>query len=179
MIFFQNLNWYLLKTQLKLLFGLLLIFIIAYVAYKFFYKQNNNIANNGKLIPNIQLQSIDNEAINLKFVSGKVKYLIFFDSFCEHCQAEANAIQKNIIEFEKAEIIFISIQKMRNINIFADEYNLKNISNVNFAQINPEVLSKEFGNMGFPTIFIYNIENELVDKISGEIKVEKLTKYLE
>lgn len=164
------------KTNLKYLFAFLAFCLVAFAFYKFFRNQKSD---NIKVIPDIQLQSIDNKLISLKKESEKFHFLFFFDSQCEHCQAEAKVVQKNLNEFEKAEITFISIQKMRNINIFAADYNLKNIPNVTFCQIEPEVLANEFGNMGFPTIFIYNPQNQLVDKLSGEIKIEELTKYLE
>jgi thiol-disulfide isomerase/thioredoxin len=168
-----------LKTYLKFIIIGLVFCLIAFFAYRFFLNQNTKISQDLKLMPDIQLQSIDNKLISLKTESWKFHYLIFFDSQCEHCQAEAKVIQQNLTEFKKAEITFISMQKMRNISIFAADYRLKNIPNISFCQIEPEVLAKEFENMGFPTIFIYNPQNQLVDKLSGEIKIEKLTKYLE
>ncbi|MES2797281.1 MAG: redoxin domain-containing protein [Bacteroidota bacterium] len=163
------------KTNLKYIIAFLIFCIIAFAGYKFFSKQKNATSN---LIPNIQLQSIEDKLVSLRTDSNKFHFLIFFDSKCEHCQAEATLLQKHLSDFKNAEITFISMEKMRNIKIFAADYQFKNIPNITFCQIEPEVLSKEFGNMGFPTIFIYNPQNQLVDKLSGQVKIEDLAKYL-
>jgi thiol-disulfide isomerase/thioredoxin len=166
---------------MKTLFKLALILSLGSLVYFGISKFQNNleIEQNGKPIPSIELQSIDNQSIALNRKSGKMHYLIFFDSFCDHCQLEAALIQKNLKAFEKAEITFISTENMRNLKIFASDYNLKNQPNITFCQIDSETLAKHFGNMGYPTIFIYNTENELVKKYSGETKLEALTKYID
>ncbi len=136
------------------------------------------IETNTKSIPNIQLKSIDNQVINLKRNTGKFHFIFFFNTECEHCQAEVALLQKNLAEFKEAEITFISIEPLQNIKAFANKYQLINQPNITFCHIEPDVLGKQFGTLGFPTIFIYDPQNELVNKYVGETKVEALTKYL-
>jgi thioredoxin-related protein len=165
-----------LKTNPKYLLAFILICFLAYFTFRFFTKkQINDIAKN---IPNIDLLIADNQLVKLKTENNKYHYLIFFDSLCDHCQAEAKEIQKNLIAFKNAEITFISTDRMHNIRYFADEYNLKGQPNIRFCQISYEALAQYFGNIGFPTIYVYNTENELVNKISGKTKIKELTKYL-
>jgi thiol-disulfide isomerase/thioredoxin len=163
----------------KMIITVLMFSSIAVSIFLPFEKTEQKIeAQNETYIPAITLQSTDNQSIILNEKSGKFSYLIFFDSFCDHCQTEAALLQKHIKDFQKARIVFISNQKMRNIKIFASEYKLDKIPNIKFCQIELDVSTQYFGNLGYPSIFIYNTKNQLVKKYSGNTKIEELTKYL-
>jgi thiol-disulfide isomerase/thioredoxin len=169
-----------LKKYLKFIFVLIVLSLIAFLAFKIYSKLESKkaIEQNTKSIPNIQLKTIENHSINLKNQNGKFHFLFFFNTGCEHCQAEAMLLQKHITAFENGEITFISIEPLPDIKTFATKYKLINQPNITFCHIEPDVLGKQFGTLGFPTIFIYNQQNELVKKYVGETKVEALTKYL-
>jgi thiol-disulfide isomerase/thioredoxin len=169
-----------LKKYLKYFVGLIVSSLIAFLAFKIYSKLESKkaIEQNTKFIPTLLLKNIDNQSINLKRNAGKFQFLFFFNSECEHCQAEATLLQKHLAEFQKAEITFISIEPIQNIKSFASKYKLINQTNITFCHIEPDVLGKQFGTLGFPTFFIYNPQNELVKKYVGETKVEALAKYL-
>jgi thiol-disulfide isomerase/thioredoxin len=169
-----------LKKYLKFIVGLIVLSLISFLAFKIYSKLESKkaIEQNTKIIPAIQLKTIDNKVINLKSNAGKFHFLFFFNTECEHCQAEATLLQKHLVGFKEAEITFISIEPLQNIKAFANKYQLLNQPNITFCHIEPEVLAKQFVTLGFPTIFIYNPENELVKKYIGETKMEALTRPL-
>ena len=150
--------------------------VCVFVFQRYLIKHKKEIEINTKSIPPTQLKTIENHSINLKNENGKYHFLFFFNTECEHCQAEAVLLQKHLLEFQKAEITFISIEPLQNIKAFANKYQLINQPSITFCHIEPDVLGKQFGSIGFPTIFIYNPQNELVKKYVGETKIEALTK---
>lgn len=169
------------KTNLKYFIAVVFVAISVFFANKIYknYERNKLVAFYNKTLPNIKLQSIEERTISLAENNGKSKVLVFFDPFCDHCQTEATDFQKHISAFEEAEVTFISMDLMRYIKVFAFDYKLDKLPNVKFCQIDSEVLSTNFGPMGFPTIFIYNADNQMIGKFSGNVKISELADFLD
>ena len=153
-----------------------LFLVLAVVCLFGIYKVYKNYSK--EKLPIFQLTGTDEKPTFIKWAEGKYHLIIFFDSLCDHCQDEAKEIRDNISFFKNVEISFISTEKMRNIRAFSNEYEFKKFENVNFYQVEPDVLMKEFGPMGYPTIFIYNTDKQLVKKFSGKVPLQELQKLI-
>lgn len=168
------------KTILKLTLFIALIGVSTFLVSMIYRKMETKktIANNVKMLPKIQLKGIDNKSFMLENSTKKHQILLFFNTECEHCQNEAKEIKKHINEFENSQLTFISIEPVDSIKNFVFKYQLYIKSNIKFAHIEAAEVGKQFGISSFPTIFIYNQNNELVKQYKGETKIEAITKFI-
>ncbi len=121
---------------------------------------------------------IDSIAQTSKTWQGKSVVLIYFNSTCEYCQYEAAQIAKQIDSFQSVVVVWFSIEDVAKIKQFATTYQLANQPSVVFAKVLPQDLSKYFGGVSPPSIWIFDKNQQLVKHFKGETKIEAIVKYL-
>jgi peroxiredoxin len=127
--------------------------------------------------PTMVITLTDGSGVNLRELKGK-KVLIFFQPDCDHCQREAQGIQKNLAGFAKTTLYFITSAPMDEIQKFADDYKLSNTPNVHFAFTPARNVLDNYGPISAPSIYIYSEEQRLVKSFNGEVEVEKILKFI-
>ncbi|MBY0435347.1 MAG: redoxin domain-containing protein [Cyclobacteriaceae bacterium] len=128
-------------------------------------------------MPPLMITLLSGEKTMTSSLPGK-SLLVFYTVDCDHCQREAEAIQKKIDSFRSYTLYFIADAPAAESQKFADTYKLSGLSNVVFASATLEDVLRVVGPMETPTIFIYSEEKRLVKKISGETPVEEIVKFL-
>ncbi len=101
------------------------------------------------------------------------KYIIFFNTECDHCLQEIKEIENGIKAFGNSMFLFISNEEEEKLQRFA--------ASLNFNAF-PFLLGRDadlkinnlFDVKGLPSIYIYNNKNALIRKFVGEIKIQKL-----
>jgi thiol-disulfide isomerase/thioredoxin len=154
----------------------LLIFMITKTVTKL--KQKERIAEQVKTLPNLSVEAVGLNKLEEWAESGKVTVIIFFNSDCDYCQYEANAIQQQLPAFAGTNLLFISEEPKEKIVAFSQEYQLDNKEGVWWLKMQPENVYKTFGDIGVPHIWIYNMEGYLVKEFRGETKVEAILEWL-
>jgi thiol-disulfide isomerase/thioredoxin len=109
--------------------------------------------------------------------SPKTKLLFFFNTDCEHCQAEAQLLAENSKSLELAEVYFLSNEDLSVIQNFSDKY-FKNAPSFTVAKVDVGVSARVFGVNTYPYVFIYSKDNQLLKTFKGEVKLEALTQYV-
>ena len=103
----------------------------------------------------------------------KRKYILFFNSECDHCQYELESIKRNIEKFTEATFLFVSGEPASVLKPFYDLQHFKEFPF--YMASDPDFAVKNaFDVHSFPTTFIYDDKNQLLKKISGEAKIELL-----
>lgn len=117
-------------------------------------------------------QSVAKDSVSVT-TENTTTIFFFFNTECEHCQAETALVAREKAQFAGKKIYFLSIEPIEKIRAFADEYELSKIDNITFGSVSP-FTSTDFGISGFPTTLIYSAEGKLLKKFKGEVKIEAL-----
>jgi hypothetical protein len=101
--------------------------------------------------------------------------IIFFNLECEHCLYQLNIINEGFDRFNGTRMFFLTNDK----NIFREsklqQWDRLTVSkDVTFGIINRHEFGLVFGKLVLPTVFIFNAMGELVKKIYGEVKLERI-----
>jgi thiol-disulfide isomerase/thioredoxin len=115
---------------------------------------------------------------NANLQANKPTLILYFNSECDHCQYEAEAISQNVNKFENVNLLWVSYESLSIIRQFANTYKLASYPNIHFTKINHKAILSTFGSVSIPHIFIYDKDDKLLKEYKGETKVEALLKYL-
>lgn len=137
-----------------------------------------SIKEKRKKLPVFSLASLDSLSIESYSFEDTPLVLIYFNSECDHCQYEVRDIKKNIADFSKATVVFMSSEPLTKINAFADSSGLKDFPNVFFTKISSNDAFTAFGSLGIPHVFIYGSDKVLRKEFKGETSAEVILKYL-
>ncbi len=129
-----------------------------------------------KRLPNLQVFDLDSTSKEVEdFVQkNKKTIVIFFHSTCEHCRYEASEIQKYLKDFEQVNLLLISSENLSAIQNFAKAYQLQPIAKI--LKASTSEIFNHFGSIGFPSIFIYDVQGNLEKQFKGEVKIDLLLK---
>ncbi|WDW10731.1 TlpA disulfide reductase family protein [Priestia aryabhattai] len=84
----------------------------------------------GQIVPNIQLETLDGKAFNLKDYQGKTVILNFWATWCPPCKAEMPDMQKFYEEYKNKNVEIIAVnltsaeKNKEDIKRFTDEYGI-------------------------------------------------------
>ncbi|MFK5879154.1 MAG: thioredoxin-like domain-containing protein [Flavobacteriaceae bacterium] len=133
-------------------------------------------------IPYFTFYTLDQQRFTKdSFDTERTKFILYFNSECDHCQKQARWLKKGIQEnqtaFKQLEMIFISFEEMSMIKGYRDKYQFTQ-NNITFLQDSRLTFADKFGVGSFPSILIYSKEGKLIKKFEGETKVEDLLPFI-
>jgi peroxiredoxin len=169
---------------MKKIVGLILVFLILglvgwmIIASVKTAKEKEAIAAGISQVPEFSLQLPDSTAISIQRDYTKSPLLlIYFNSECEYCKAEAKEIVDNQELLEGIEMIFISLEPLQKIKQFGDSIGLTDLSNVLLGKIDDQTTDEILGITSAPQLFIYNKEGQLTKQFKGSTRIEAIIKY--
>lgn len=167
------------KNYLRVLVPFVILGSLAILFFKIKdrLKEKQKIETATAMLPSVSFLSIEGDSLSINAPTNKVKYLVFFNSECEHCQAEARLLADNFEAFEDAGVYFLSNEPLQNIINFKEQY-LKGQAAFKIGKIDSKVSSGIFGVHTFPYVMIYSSDNKLLKAFKGEVKLEALTEYV-
>lgn len=128
-------------------------------------------------LPTMSLKLLEGEQIEVRELPGNTILILFF-SDCDHCQREAKAIHERIDAFKNYTVYFISSDSLKDIQKFADDYQLNAIPNVKFGNTEVAMVIRSFGAVPTPSVYIYSSQKKLVKQFNGETDIEEIIKFL-
>lgn len=166
------------KRFFKFIIPFVILGCLTFLFFKIKTKLNEKrkVEETTALLPHVSFLSIEGDIVKLNHAVNKVKYIVFFNSDCEHCQAEVRLLADNFEEFENSDVYFLSNEPLENIRAFKEKY-LKGQYEFHIGKIDPKVSSGVFGVHTFPYVMIYDKDNKLLKTFKGEVKLEALTIY--
>ncbi|OYU67087.1 MAG: hypothetical protein CFE22_06320 [Cytophagaceae bacterium BCCC1] len=166
------------KRFFKFIIPFVILGCLTFLFFKIKAKLNEKrkVEEATAMLPYVSFLSIEGDAVKINQAVNKVKYIVFFNSDCEHCQAEAILLADNFEEFENSDVYFLSNEPLENIRAFKEKY-LKGQHGFQVGSIDPKVSSGVFGVHTFPYVMIYGKDNKLLKTFKGEVKLEALTTY--
>ena len=155
--------------------------IISFLGYKIIEKQNQNdvIKASKEYLPVFEFYKLDTTEFSLNLINvNNPTVIIHFNTECDHCQAEAQLIHKNIITFKKSQIIMVAPNSPSEISSFAKQYGISQHPEITILWDKDYRFVEWFGPSPFPSMYIYDSKQHLAKEYHGEVKIEAITKYL-
>lgn len=170
------------KKYLKIIIPIVFVSLLAFIGYKIVSKINHKkeIAANIKTIPDFTYQNLKGESFSNKNLETDAPTLfIYFNSECEYCNEEAQMIQESVNKFRPYQLVFISFEKPELIKTFAQKHNLLNYDNIHFVCDTKVSFATTFDVKSLPCLVLYDKNQQLIEKLKGQTKVEVLLKKLQ
>lgn len=127
-------------------------------------------------LPFMPIAVTDGTVANAKDFKGK-NILILFQPDCDHCQHEAEDIEKRLSDFKDYKLYFVSSAPMPEIEKFAATYKLAGKQNIFFGNTAAENVLNHFGPIPAPSIYIYN-DQTLKKGFEGQTDVGEIVNAL-
>lgn len=169
------------KKPLKIFLPLTVLILLSFLITKIIFRINhkNEVTKNIKKIPEFSFKDINGVLFNNHNLKKNTPTIfLYFNTECEFCNTEVEIIKKNIEQFKNTQLIFISFESPLKIKKFAENYQLLNHDNIHFIYDKQVVFSKTFDVKAFPTIVIYNNQQQLLEKIKGQVKIDHILKKI-
>ncbi len=165
------------KKFLKVIIPILFISILAYFGYQTFAKINHKkqVAEHIKTIPSFMYETLEGKPFTQENIATNTPVLfVYFNSECDFCQHEAQLIKDNIEKLNNFQILFISFEPKENIQKFAEQYQLLSYANLTFIHDRKATFTTTFDVNSLPCLVLYNAQHQLIEKIKGQVKIEKI-----
>jgi thioredoxin-related protein len=81
-------------------------------------------------------------------------------------------VQQNIEQLKAIQVVFISYEPIEKIKQFANNYKLLNYDNIYFLSDSKITFASTFDVKSMPCLVLYDKENNLIEKIKGQVKIE-------
>lgn len=169
------------KNQLKIIIPILFIGVFAYFGYQIYSKiqHKKEVAEHIKTIPKFEYQNIKGgNFTNENLKKDTPTLFIYFNSECDFCNHEAEMVQQNIEQIKAIQVIFISFEPIEKIKQFAIKYNLLNHANITFLSDSKITFATAFDVNSMPCLVLYDKENNVIEKIKGQVKIETVLEKL-
>ncbi|MDY0988870.1 redoxin domain-containing protein [Flavobacterium sp. CFBP9031] len=169
------------KNALKNILVLLFASTFLFLSYRIISRINyiEEVQKNIETIPKFNYQNIKGGVFtnqNLERESSTI--FIYFNTECEFCNEEAKLIQDNINRFNKSQLVFVSFEEPELIKKFAQKHQLTTYDNVYFLCDNKVTFATTFDVNSMPCLVLYDKNQNLIEKVKGQIKVESLIKKM-
>ncbi|GAB3575252.1 hypothetical protein GCM10027578_39140 [Spirosoma luteolum] len=168
------------KTYLKWTIPVLVLAVLAYLAWGFTNKLNRKkeVAERIQTLPNFVAYSFDRLKINRTIVANRSAVLIYFDPDCDHCQREADELRRKAALLSSARVIMLSSAPVAALATFAKAHQLNSLPTVQVAHIDRKTAYETFGFASVPDVLIYHADGSLSKRFRGETSVEAIARNL-
>ena len=169
------------KKIQKIVIPILIISFLAFMSYKVVSKINHKkqVAENIKKMPDFSYATLEKKVFTQKNLEeGKPTLFIYFNSECDFCNHEAEMVQQTLDKLKDIQVVFISYEPVEKIKQFAAKFKLLNHDNIYFLSDSKISFATTFDVKSIPCIVLYDKGNNLIEKIKGQIKIEKVLEKL-
>lgn len=170
------------KKKIAFFLVFLILTLIGWLAWQSVSELKTRQARSDSIssIPPLRIVDQYGQSHYLPEIKAKTKsfLLVLFNSECEFCQHEGEAIFENLVAFKETQIVFVSDEPIESINAFASKY-FPGESNVLFAKTTAENIANIFGTVTYPNLLLYNVDGILIKEYKGEVEIETILRAIE
>ncbi len=169
------------KNILKIIIPLVVISVLVYFGYGIYSKIQEKKATAERIeqIPDFTFATLESQDFTKnELTEGSTTIFLYFNSECEFCQEEAKGISDSVESFKNTQLLFISREAPDTIKKFADFYTLSTYDNIRFLHDQRGDFTRLFGATTIPYSLVYDVNQNLIEKFKGFVKVENLIKIL-
>ena len=151
--------------------GIILFLIYAIVGKLEIVKENEKKES---ILPQICLNSINNEYFCLNDLLNKPILVIYFGTECSYCEKEAVLLLSNLDKLKDCNIVMISSDTESAVNSFAVKFEIKEVEEIRIASDTTMTFYDNFSHINIPSIFIYDKSGNLRQRFFGETSIEDI-----
>lgn len=152
---------------LRVITGLLLLL-------SFFNGNAKDLSGPAQKLPSFSYNTINGEV----FTNDKLKkaplMIVYFNPACDICQKETQMILENLKYFNDKQIIMVSPSKLDDVKKFIDNYKLSSFSQITVLHDKGDVFYKQFDAIGYPSVYLYDENQNLITYFEAETKIEEI-----
>lgn len=132
-----------------------------------FTPNDQGLLQPGTQAPDFTAETVNGEEVSLNGGGQDATMLVFFATWCPHCQNEAPIISDMESEYEDLRILMIGIDQAQGdnpqkVSEFVDEYDISS------PAIYEPALGAEYQVSGYPTVYFVDGNGQIVAANSGE-----------
>jgi len=135
-------------------------------------------SNNKKkkpMLPKFSYQTLDDKKFTNENLDKNSRLLIvYFNPLCEVCQRETSDIIDNINYFQDIQILMISPAHKEDVSKFVKKFKINDYHQITVLHDKDDVFYKQFGAIGYPTLYLYNKNKELIEYYDTEVQFEDI-----
>ncbi|HET7271852.1 MAG TPA: TlpA disulfide reductase family protein [Rubrobacter sp.] len=119
----------------------------------------------GKKVPSFTAKTVDGGSVSLGDGESPATMLVFFATWCPHCQKEAPVISDLESQYDGLKVVMIGIDGQDNpgkVRDFVQKYDIGS------PAVYEPSLGQKYGVSGYPTVYVLDGSDEVVGAHSGE-----------
>ncbi len=130
----------------------------------------------GDKAPSFTAETVDGGDVSVREGGAPATMLVFFATWCPHCQHEAPILSELESQYDGLRIVMVGIDGEDNpekVQGFVEEYNIES------PAVYEPPLGSEYRVSGYPTTYVLNKDNEVIGAHSGEAPREVYEGWIE
>jgi hypothetical protein len=167
------------KRKSKIVLIGLLILISSIISFRIINKAIHRNDENARIktMPNFNFITIDGHTISSS-PSKKNTIIVFFNSTCESCTHKITTIIDDSILVSNSRVILVSTENNDDLFSFSENHHL-DLKQIYLCKCNYQYFANRFGNhLHYPTIFIYDANNNLIQKGYGSSDLKSFSQQI-
>ena len=164
-----------LKKIFSTIFMLIFVFLIGWL---FMQALKPEVLPVGSFMPEIKYFDATGTHI-LKADSIQNILVVLFSRNCEHCQYQLKQINTNLNKLANTQLFLLTTEQDFFKTDYLEQFKiLTRAENVHWGIVNKKQFKENFGSMVLPSIFLFDKPGKLINKIRGEVRIEKIITML-
>lgn len=130
----------------------------------------------GEKAPGFTAETASGEKVRVGGENARATMLVFFATWCPHCQKEAPVISELEGQYEDLRVVMVGIDgedDAEKVQEFADEYDIES------PAVYEPSLGPRYGVSGYPTVYVLDGNDEVVGAHAGEAPREVYEGWIE
>jgi peroxiredoxin len=137
--------------------------------------RNNNDKKKKQKLPKFSYHTMDDRKFTNEDLNKDSRLLIvYFNPLCEACQKETSDIIDNINYFNDIQILMVSPARKEDVSRFIKKFKLNEYHQITVLHDRDDIFYRQFGAIGYPTLYLYNSKKELIDNYDYEVQFEDI-----
>lgn len=139
----------------------------------------NSFGQDLKNVPDFKFIDWKGKSISNKDIKRQQGMFVYFDPLCDVCKKETKIIKEHLSYFQDKPMYMVSPGKLKDIEAFIKQYDLGKVSFIKIIPDQKDQFYKIFNVSGYPSIIIWNSNNEITAKFEGETSFEEIKNAFE
>jgi thiol-disulfide isomerase/thioredoxin len=141
-----------------------------------FTANNEGLIPVGERAPGFTAETVDGGSVSVREGAAPATMLVFFATWCPHCQNEAPILSELEGQYEDLRMVMVGIDGEDNqekVRQFVERYGIQS------PAVYEPSLGAEYGVSGYPTTYVLDKSNEVIGAHSGEAPREVYEGWIE
>ena len=169
------------RNKLRYIIPIIVLSLIAYMAYSIALKNNKLIAQRESLriLPKFSFKTLSGEIFNYSDLdTDEYTFIVYFSTTCVHCEYQIENLLKKYQVLENTKILLVSIENKDSVLNFTKKHDLGNLEpEITVVLSDYGYFTDKFGKLPNPSLLLYNKKKELILLNKGSLDIDSVKTY--